>query len=78
MANLKVVIQHNSVELIKSLKKDLVGYANALWQHGIVPEAVKNRTLDPHSADEDTRASYLVTNLTSCFAASESRIKKGF
>ena len=62
MANLKVVIQHNSVELIESFKKDLVRYANVLWQHGIsVPEAVKNKVLYPHSADEDMRASYLVT-----------------
>ena len=76
MANLKVVIQHNSVELIGSFKKNLVGYANALWQHGIVPEAVKNRVLDVHSADEYQRASNLVTNLTSCFRASDDMSKQ--
>ncbi len=71
MANLKFMIQHNSVELIESFKKDLVGYANTMWQHGIVPTAVKDKVLDVHSADENYRANYLVTNLTRKFIVLE-------
>ena len=73
MANLKTVIQHNSVELIESFKKDLVRYANALWKHDIVAESVKDNALDVNSANESLRASLLVTNLTRKFTALEDR-----
>ena len=76
MANLKDVIQHNSVEIIESFKKDLVRYANTLWQHGIVPVGVKNSVLDDRSADEDYRANKLVTNLDRCLRASDNMSKQ--
>ena len=69
MANLKEVIQHNSVQLIESFRNNLVRYSNTLWQYEIVTDAVKNKVLDVNSADEDLRANILVKNVYKKFDA---------
>ena len=61
MANLKVVIQHHSTQLVETFKRDLVGFSNGLWQCGIVTETVKDSTLDTSKGDEYLRASNLVS-----------------